>query len=115
MKRFFSNRGRRWTIIIAAGILVISGLTVGGLAVFGNRNKQADAACPVIIPTYTARPGQVAIGESDNGSIVEIKTGDQLIVVVKYFPSTGYGWSLKEISNPEVLTKVQSIYNPGDA
>jgi len=46
---------------------------------------------------------------------VTVKTGDQLIMTVKYFPSTGYGWSLKEISNPEVLKKVNSIFAPDGA
>jgi hypothetical protein len=112
MQRILSNRRWRWLILIVTGSLVLSGLIFAGWAIFGTRTKPADSACPVIIPAGTAVNGQVAIDESYSGQNVTLKSGDQLILAVKYLPSTGYGWSLKEISNPEVLKKVNSIFDP---
>jgi hypothetical protein len=68
-----------------------------------------------VTPTFSTTDDQVAIDESYSGQSVELKSGQNLILTVKYFPSDGFGWSLKEISDPTVLTKTNSIYNPGDA
>ncbi len=105
----------RWPILALVAGLFMGGLIFVGLSLFGVPAKLALEDCPVIIPGYTTEYGIVAIDESFNGKTVDILVGEQLIVVVTYFPPTGYGWSLKEISNIEILSKEQAIYNPGDS
>jgi len=67
MQRILSNRRWRWLILIVTSFLVLSGLTFAGWAIFGMPAKPANSACPVIIPTYAAENGQVAIDESYSG------------------------------------------------
>jgi hypothetical protein len=121
MKEIFHNHRWRLPILIIATLVVLGGLSLAGLAVFGAGNKPANSApiptiaCPVVIPTFSTTDDQVAIDESYSGQTVELKTAQNLILTVKYYPSDGFGWSLKEISNPSILAKTNSIYNPGDA
>jgi hypothetical protein len=121
MKDLFRNHRWRLPVLIIVTLVVLGGLTLAGLAVFGAGNKPAASApiptttCPVVTPTFSATDDQVAIDESYSGQTIELKSGQNLILTVKYYPSDGFGWSLKEISNPSVLTKIKSIYNPTDA
>ena len=111
MKKLFSCWRWRRPVLLVIAVLVVSGLTLGGIAVFGSRTKPA-ANCPVLLTKNT--PGQVAISESDNGQIIDINTGYQLLLDLTYVPSTGNTWSVREISNPAVLTEAKSIYNLDD-
>jgi hypothetical protein len=111
VKKLFSSWRWRRPVLALIAVLVVSGLTLGGIAVFGSRTKPA-ANCPVLLTKNT--PGQVAISESDNGQIIDINTGDQLLLDLTYVPTTGNTWSVRENSNPAVLSEVKSIYNPND-
>jgi hypothetical protein len=113
VKKVFSNWSWRQPVMAIIKVLVLSGLALGGVAVFGNRTKPA-ANCPVILTQGTPENGQVVINESDNGKTIDINAGKQLLLDLKYIPSTGNTWSLREISNPAVLSEVKSIYNLND-
>lgn len=113
MKKVFSKLRWRRPVLAVIAVLVLSGLALGGVAVIGNRTKPA-ANCPVIASNNTSENGQVAISESDNGQTIDINTGEQLLLDLKYIPSTGNSWSVKQISNPAVLSEVKSIYNLDD-
>jgi predicted secreted protein len=91
---------------------VAGGLTLAGWQAFGLRTKQAADTCLVTAPISNSVPGQVAISESDNGQTIDLQQGDRLVVVVKYITGTGYGWNLKSLSDPTIITRETSIYNP---
>jgi hypothetical protein len=115
MKNIFNNRKWRRFLLVAAGFLVLCGLAGGGWAIYGKTTRTAVDACAVTIPySSVENANQVTINEEDNGKTIDMTTGQQLILMVKYYPYDGYGWTLKEISNPAVLTKVRTIYNPND-
>ena len=97
-----------------AAVLGLSGLTLGGLQVYAAHTKTASSLCPVANPLLAAQAGRVAIDESADGQNVSMANGSQLILIVKYDLSTGYGWSLREISNPAILAKVEAVYNSAD-
>lgn len=113
MKIILANWRWRWLILAVMAILVLSGLTLSGIAVFGSRAKPA-AACPVAIPNHTPESGQVAVSEAENGQTIDLQTGGQLLVDLRFVPSSGNSWSVKEISNPAVLSEVNSVYNLDD-
>ena len=49
--------------------------------------------------------------EQDNGRTIEIKTGEQLIVVLKENPSTGFLWQVDAV-DPAILRAGESGFTP---
>jgi hypothetical protein len=114
MKRLTISPKWRWPALILASVLLLSGLTLAGLVAFRAHSKPAATGAQSASAISDIVEGQVAIDETYSGKTINLKTGDQLVLTVKYFPSTGYGWTLRDISNPAVLKKLDSIYNPND-
>jgi hypothetical protein len=113
VKKVFSNCRWRQPVMAIITVLVLSGLALGGVAVFGNRTKPT-ANCPVSVVQNGQEKGVVALIESDSGRTIDINKDEQLFLDLKYTPSTGNSWSVREISNPAVLSEVKTIYNPND-
>jgi hypothetical protein len=111
VKRIFSKWPWRRPVLAVIAVMVLSGLALGAVAVFGDRAKPA-ANCPVLVNTL--ENGKVAVVEPDSGKTVDINKGEQLLVDLKFTPATGNSWSVREISDPSVLNEVETIYNPND-
>ncbi len=113
MKTILSNRRWRWPVLAVIAVLLLGGLTLGGIAAFGSRS-QPEASCPAIIPSNAPDGGQVAISEADNGKTIDLNSGEQLALDLKYVPSSGNSWSVQEISDPAALSEVKTVYNLND-
>ena len=57
--------------------------------------------------------GQVEIDASYNGQEVEIDVGKLLVITLESNPTTGFGWELAEPIDENLLTLVESGYEPG--
>jgi inhibitor of cysteine peptidase len=69
------------------------------------------AAALLVMTACSRAVSQASVNESDSGKQVEIwANGGILTVTLESNQTTGYGWELKEISDPSVLQKTESEY-----
>jgi inhibitor of cysteine peptidase len=62
-----------------------------------------------------AAPEPLALGVEANGTQVELKVGQQLVITLESNPTTGYGWHVAQIDEG-VLTQVGEVeYNPSSS
>jgi inhibitor of cysteine peptidase len=57
--------------------------------------------------------GATVLTETDNGSTVDLTTGDRLTIRLESNPTTGYEWAIAEIDE-QMLTYLSGSYEPED-
>jgi len=67
---------------------------------------------PVVTPTQTpiSTPAPLNVDDSYSGGQVELSVGQSLVVTLESNASTGYSWSLAQISDETVLNKTGNKY-----
>jgi inhibitor of cysteine peptidase len=57
-------------------------------------------------------PAEVQLTDADDGSTVQLAIGGQLIVALQSNPTTGFGWSVGETSDPQLEVQGEPAYVP---
>jgi inhibitor of cysteine peptidase len=64
----------------------------------------------IIVAVLMVRgPGEVQLTEADNGSTIELKSGQALSITLEANPTTGYTWEVVESPDEQVMRQVGKI------
>ena len=85
-------------------VLLLAAALLAGAACNGG-GQQAQPT-----PTATATAWEVWVTEDDAGTEIALRVGDSLIVALDSNPSTGFEWTLLNISDTSVIQKVHDEY-----
>jgi len=90
-------------VMVLVNLLLVSGLWAQGTS---GKTLLETAACPL--------PPSVQVGENDNGNLVKVFQGQDLVLSLTSNPSTGYDWHLQDIS-PSILEQTEVNYKSGSS
>jgi inhibitor of cysteine peptidase len=57
-------------------------------------------------------PAEVQLTDADDGSTIQLAIGGRLIVALQSNPTTGFGWSVGEVSDPQLEVQGEPAYVP---
>jgi inhibitor of cysteine peptidase len=57
-------------------------------------------------------PAEVQLTDADDGSTIQLAIGGQLVVALQSNPTTGFGWSVSESSDPQLEVQGEPTYVP---
>jgi inhibitor of cysteine peptidase len=58
---------------------------------------------------------ETVLTEEDDGTVIELKTDEELVIRLEENPSTGYTWEIHEEDDANLVLKDSSFSQPSDA